>query len=356
MHEVVPSEYDLMLKRRLLTPGTEAIIIYDVHVGFTQQLVRFIEYRKVEHNGIIHQTPVFRKQNEEITGLDCFWILPSDIQNDLQLEQIQRELIGLQISTSAFGKTQGYKVPEKIKDKEIKEMSEQLAKDKQEFIDKIGYDPRDYSWAEKELAEDNTERSWFQFQRESGGSFNDDWSKTVKIFNQKFHQNINEKEAFRLTKKWKRYLIGAWNTIASQNKNVEDWKKAALDFEAHHREIEERMFEWSKKHEDAFPLVKVKKPIRFRCGPYFNACLEKIPKLFTSSMCSKIKEGVVLQVVAYDPQEKYIRLEFTPDIRKLIKPEEDKEELWSQMEIDYVIYVPPEEVETHIDMLQLDEA
>ena len=218
------------------------------------------------------------------------------------------------------------------------------------LIEQLGYDPLDYSWVEKELAETPLEKAWFKYQREHKG-FNDDWETTVSQFKERYKLNITVEEAYDLCRKWKRYLIGSWNTIASQNPNIEDWKQSAQEFEIYHREIETRMMEWSLKYQNKYPLTKVIKPIQFRHGPYFNECVERVPFLFTDATCSAIRPDVILEIVSFDQKEKYIRLEFTPDIKNLIKPNIPINNPWKPLKADYIIYCPPFEAETHLQNL-----
>jgi len=277
-------------KRRKLLSGQEVVLIYDIEAGFIQQSVTFREYRLIEKTDALYEIPIFnRYDGSEISGLECFWILPSDIDDDIRIEQLQRELIELQIEVSEFGYLHGFDVPEKIKDKEIQTMAVKNAEYRAKLIQKLGYDPLDYSWVEKELATTPLEKSWFKFQREQKGSFDDNWEATVKKFQDKYHTTIAVEEAFDMARKWKRFVIGAWNTIAAQNPNIEDWKSAARKFEKHHYNIEIRMNEWTQNHQDNFPMAKVLKPIQFRHGPYFNECVERVPQLFTDPTCYYIK-------------------------------------------------------------------
>jgi len=339
------------MKRRKLSAGEEIILIYDVNAGFIQQSAKFKEYRSIIYNGTEHEIPVFERKDSEITGLECFWIKPSDIDDDARIEQIQRELIDLQLKAFEAGETTGSKVPEKIKDKEIRQMAKQHADFRAGLIEKMGYNPLDYSWVERELAENPVERLWFKFQREHKGSFDDNWKHTAKMFSDSYHNEITPEEAFDLSRKWKRYIIGAWNTIAAQNPNVEDWKSAAKKFEKHHRDIETRMMQWSMKHVNNRPLAKVKSPVMFQHGPYFNECLENVPKLFVDAKCFQLREGVVLEVMSYDPEFKYIRLDFTHDIREKIKPGVPQNDPWRPMKADYVIYVPPDDINEQLEFL-----
>lgn len=339
------------MKRRKLAAGEEVILIYDVDAGFIQQSAKFKEYRGIIYNGRKHEIPVFERKHSEITGLECFWIKPSDIADDAHIEQMQRELIDLQLRAFEAGKIVNSKVPEKIRDKEIRQMAKQHAEFREGLIAKLGYDPLDYSWVERELSETPLERLWFKFQRERKGSFDDNWVDTAKRFQDFSHKEITPEEAFDFSRKWKRYVIGAWNTIAAQNPNLQDWLSAAKRFEKYHRDIETRMTQWSMEHRDKYPLAKVKSPVLFQHGPYFNECLERVPKLFVNAKCYQLREGVVLEVVSYDPELKYIRLDFTSDIREKIKPGIPQNDPWRPMRADYVINLPPDEVDERLEFL-----
>lgn len=338
------------MKRRRLSAGEEVVLIYDVNAGFIQQSARFKEYRSIIYNERKHEIPVFeRHKSEEITGLECFWVRPSDIESDVHLEELQRSLVELQLSAMKVGDAVNTKVPEKIQDKEIRTMAQDFAAFRADLKNKLGYDPLDYSWVERELAETQLERQWFKFQREHKGSFDENWEQTAKLFQDAYHKAITAEEAFDLSRKWKRYILGAWNKIAAQNSNIEEWKSEAKRFEQYHRDVETRMMEWSMKHRDKYPTAKVKSPITFQHGPYFHECLERVPKLFVDATCFQIREDVILEVVAYDPVEKYIRLDFTADVREKIKPGVPRNDPWRPMRADYVIHVPPDKIDEHLE-------
>ena len=339
-----------MSKRRKLSKGDEVVLVYDVNIGFIQQSAAFVGYRKIQYKNVEHEIPVFQRHGSEITGLECFWILLSDA-DDIRIEQLQRELIDLQLTAFDIGDQLHYQVPEKIRDKEIRKMAKNKSDFRAQLISKLGYDPLDYSWVERELAETPLERLWFKFQRESKGSFDDQWDKTIQKFQSTYHKKVTAEEAFDLTRKWKRFLVGAWNTIIAQNSNIEDWKTAAKKFEQYHRDIETRMMQWSMAHKDANILAKVKKPVNFQHGPYFNECVERVPHLFTDAKCYQLAEGVVLQVVSYDPELKYIRLDFTPDIQNKIKPGVPPNDSWRPLRADYVISVSPDDIDEQLEFL-----
>ncbi len=230
-------------------------------------------------------------------------------------------------------------------------MTDQNTEARLNLINKLGYDPLDFSWLETELAQNDLERKWFKFQRENNGGFDDQWNKNTIIFNQQYHENITSEKAYVLCLKWKRYLIGAWATLSSQNPNKKDWIIAAKKFEKRHVLRQERMEKWSEEHKNNFPLVKVIKPIRFRHGPYFFECLKSIPKMFVNYLCYQIRKEVILQVISYDPEIRFIQLDFTPDIRKKIKPVEENYEPWKRMKSNYDFDVYPEEIDDHLEFL-----
>ena len=150
-----------------------------------------------------------------------------------------------------------------------------------------------------------------------------------------------------------RYILGASYTRISGNSQKEDWIKAARDFEKYHRGIENRMLTWTLAHKESFPLVRATKEVSFWPGPYFHKCVEKFPHIFTAPDCTFIKPGIVLRVLSYDPQEKYIRLDLTKDLRQLVKPDEPKDaKIWVKDRADYDVWVKPEEIETHLEILE----
>lgn len=343
-----------MLKRRKLSLGDEVVLIYEVDVGFIQQAACFKEYRSIIYNSIKHDIPVFERNGPEITGLECFWLLTTEA-DVLRIDEVQRELIDLQIRVLETAKLKGYVMPEKIKDKEINKLVEQRAQFRAKLIEKMGYDPLDYSWVEKRLAKTPLERKWFKFQALKYNSEPEpqdgDWEHLIKEFFEKHAEKITVQQAFDLSKKWKRFVIGAWNTISAQNPNVNDWESAAVKLELYHRESEARMIKWSKSKEGNYPMAKVKEPVLFKYGPYFNECAERIPKLFTDRFCSYIKPGVVLRVLSYDPENKFIRLDFTTDIREIIKPGQPEVLPWQPHKPDYCIDVMPVDIEEQLEIL-----
>lgn len=230
-------------------------------------------------------------------------------------------------------------------------MTESISATRTNTLKDLGINPHDHQWVE-ELATSLKEKRWFQFQRETGFTFGDAWEDAISSFNAQFKENIEVNTAIIMTKRWKRLLMGSWFTLASHNPNKVDWKESARRFERYHREIEERMNKWSEKHEGNFPSVITKQPVLFWHGPYFNECIERVPHLFTDVKCSYIKTDIALRVVSFDAQTRYIRLDFTKDIRAIIKQNEHSNvKPWHIHMADYSIRIMPTEIETHLNIL-----
>jgi len=340
------------MKRRKLVAGQPVIIVYNVDIGFVQEEAIFLEYRSLPVGSGFHNYPVFRYDNKEITGAKCFWIFPADISNQDDLQRLQYELIQTELVVAQIAQEKGYTIPSKIQDKKIKQMTNEKLQRKAALIKKFGFDPLDDVWIEGELANTTREKRWFRFERENKLIFTDNWDQIVNNFNAKFDENITVSDAKSLSKKRMRYMMGAHHVRFSGTNNKRKWVTEARQFEQMHRERENRMISWTNARSGQFPLVRVKKPVKFFCGPWFNDCVEKIPSIFEDVSCQFIKVGVVLRVVSYDPQDKYIRLDFTPDIRKLIKGEIPLNHPWDKETLDYDIWVKPSEVSTSLEPLE----
>jgi hypothetical protein len=222
------------------------------------------------------------------------------------------------------------------------------------LIKKFGYDPRDEQWIEEELAKTDKEKQWFQFDRETGSSFISDWNELISSFQQKYNSSISAEQAKKLSKKRMRYVLGSFYTRLSGNGNKSDWIKAAVDFEEFHHKRENRMKSWSILHQHNYPTAKTKKPIVFWPGPYFHECIEHIPYVFTDAHCGHIRSDIILRVVSYDAEQKYIRLDFTADMRKLIKPNELSDtQPWEKEETDYDFWLKPEEITDCLEISDL---
>ncbi len=340
-----------MHKRRRLQSGQRAIIIYEMEVGFVQTDVIFKHYRSIIYQDVPHEIPVFDKEGTEITGMQCFWILPEDIKSLDEIPKLQYGLIDLQITAMEAAQSVGYTIPQKIKDKEIRTMVDDNIQRVDALIKKLGYDPRDETWIERDLAITDRESNWFKFERENGLMFSSNWDDIVTAFNEQHKDTLGVEQAKNLSKKRMRYVLGAYHIRMSGNANRDDWKAAAKEFEQNHKAIEGRMRDWSNAREGKYPLVRVKEPVRFWPGPYFHKCLESIPHVFTDTTCTYIKEGVVLRVLSYDARSNYIRLDFTPDVRKNLKGP-DGPRPWVKDQADYDVWLLPGEIETYLDLLE----
>lgn len=340
-----------MPKRRRLESGQSVLIIYDCAIGFVQQPATFLRYDRIILQGVPHEIPIFDRDGKELSGLECFWILPSDAKTPEKIERLQYELILLQVVAFQVGRRLGQKVPLKMQDKKLEELANEREDRLQSLIQKVGFDPRDESWVETELADTDRERKWFEFERKNPAILQEDWEYAVQQYNREYNDNLDEHQAKNLCKKRTRYLLGAFHTRLTGNKNRQDWKDAATKFEKFHRERETRMLNWSLSRKGKFPKVEVVKPVAFQPEPFRQQCLEKIPHLFVDLNCSKLKPGVVLRVVSYDPQERFIKLDFPAEVRKLLHGIDD-EKPWISYDMDYGIYVAPDQIETHLKFVE----
>lgn len=343
-----------MLKRRRLSCGQEVIIIYLVDIGFVEQKATFVEYRSICLDAkldLYHDVPIFKCADKEISGLDCFWILPTDISNIDLLHKMQYNLIGLQVGVLELSKKYGYNIPMKLKDAEMEKIANENIDRTEALIKKLGFDPRDESWIEKELAATELERKWFKFERDNRFVLSSNWDQICSQFNALYKESINSQQASSLSKKRMRFVLGSYNLRMSGNGAVNDWKQAARDFERTMRLSEERMNNWSRSKQGKYPLVRTKKSVRFIANGYFDKCIVKIPHLFTDKEFNHLKEGIVLRVLSHDPQMKFIKLDFTMDVKKLIKAEES-DTPWIKDQAEYEIWVRPEEIESCLEILE----
>lgn len=313
-----------MPKRRTLENSQQVLIIYRKDLGFIEQYATFIEYRSIQIGNVNHSIPVFSCENEEFTGMDCFWILPEEI-NLLSLQRLQYDIIRLQLALLEKN------MPVKINDPAFKDPQ------------KLGYDPRDETWLETDLAITDREKKWFRFERENSATFyqllyDADWPNIIRLFNDQFKEDVTIDQAKALNMKRMRYIMGSSAVRLSGNPDHSVWKKVAREFEEVHRRIDERMRQWSEEHKNNFPLIKTKKEFPFNPGPYFNECLERIPQYFTNTDLKAIRSGSLLRIVGYDPKQKYIRVDFPQEIRQLITPTIN-DPPWTSGGADYLIHV-----------------
>ncbi len=344
-----------MILKQPLNSGQKVLIIYDTRTGFVQKPAIFKEYQSIILNNISHKIPVFDCDGVKITGMECFWVPFQENLSQDEIRRLQHELISLQISAIESGTELGYEIPRKIKDVEVRKMAEENITRTQAIIKKIGFDPRDESWVETEMAITNRERNWYRFERENDAIFNNDWNTIISIFNKQYGDNISLNEAKILSKKRNRYILGAHMLRMSGNANKREWARVAKEFEIKHREIEERMNSWSQKHISNFPTVKTKKAIGFFFGPYYNRCIERAPRCFTDVNCNMVREGITLRVISFDPVSRCIRLDFPSVIREEIKGKDINNTPWIKDEPDYEFFVKPDEIKECLEIVSGDD-
>jgi hypothetical protein len=323
---------------RQLREGQEVVIIYDSSIGFTQQSGTFLRYQWVGDKRV----PIFKTGGKQLTGHQCFWLLPSNIKNEKEVLEYQYELAEMQLKASEIAQKMGYPMVNKVQDKQIQEEAKRRSAIRDSFVKKFGFDPRDTAWVEEVMATNDLERDWFAFERENPDvPYVVGWTESLTRFNATHRHPITLQLAQQLSKKRVRYLLGAFNTRMTLNKNAEDWKASALEFEDRHRKREERMVAWSEKRQNKFPKAITKRPIKFLHGPYFRQCIENVPDIFTSPRCDFIKPGIELELISFDSENGYMRLDFPATVRKRIRP--DPSVRWSKEEADYEIWVRPDE-------------
>ena len=317
-----------------LKQGDKVVIVWTKNDQFTQQDAVFQSYVK---GRISETTPLFLLKNENILGEDCFWLLKKNIKQSSDIAKYQQMIEPMQVAAYEMAAKAGQPPIDKLKKKEITQLGKERAARVnrfQRFIDKFGFDPTDETWIEEHLAKDETERKWFTFVREHGiTSHSEDG---IGLFNKKEKENITLNDAKKMTKKRMRYVLGSFNIRYQGENDIEKWKKDAIAFEEKFESREQRMAEWTKKQRNQFPIVTTLKPIEFWSGTMFAKCLEKIPHVFTSPDCEYIKAGVSLEVRGYDPQEKWIDLDFTPDVREMLTGSTERDE-----DAQYAIVVHP---------------
>lgn len=338
------------MKRRRLQPGQKVVLIYKHPIGFVEEYTEFIDYKTEIINNISHEVPFFKNKETTISGLECFWILPSDLVGRHTIKRYQREVIWLQFKVLELSAQLGINMPNKLQNKKIEMAADYTNK----LVQKLGFDPRDESWIETELAITDREKKWFEFERTKGVVFyrllySSSWDDIVRIFNEEFKDSITLEQAKKLSLKRMRYIMGSNPIRMSGAKDKEKWKKAAREFEEEHRAIEERMVTWSESRKGNFPLVKTKTTLDFSSGPYLNQCLDNIPEMFTDLKCNKLQAGIMLRVISFDPETRYIRLDFTQEIRSKIKPTSDKP--WISEGADYIIWLDREHIFTALEFL-----
>ncbi len=340
---------DLVHKKRFLNAGDAVIVIYLRDRGYVQIPAVFREYRPVEINGFRHDLPIFTAENTEIRGDQCFWVKATDIKNSREIAIIQRNLVKLQYEASYRALVHGFSIPQKIEDKELYAMAQQNAAATKEYIQRFGINPLEEEWIEKELALDEMEKLWFRYEREHASELQNGWQAYLDGFNTASNSGLSLEEAQALSKKYHRLILGAFWVRRQGIKDVQEWKRKALEFEAKHRRREGRMQLWYRAHIGKWPVVYTRRPVTFYPGPYFSECIERVPQVFETPHCNQVKAGVSLQVLAYDPEDHYISLDFMPEIAERIRGK-PQTYLWQKAEPDYLIIVPPAQLPTHIEV------
>jgi hypothetical protein len=339
----------MQLKKRILKKDQQVIIVFEKHVGFIKQSAIFKEYKFININNYKHKIPVFESNNRIISGETCFWILDSEYKNDIELEKLQYSLIKLQIKILEIGLQNKINFPIKISDERIVNMAKDNVDKLDGLVKKLGFDPRDESWIETDLANSTREKNWFEFERKNPEAFNLDWKTMATIFNQKYKDDIIPEQAKNMSKKRMRYLLGSFAIRIAGNADKNLWKQEAIKYEKLHREKEIRMNNWSVSRNGNFPIIKTKKTIRFFTGPYFTKIIEIIPHLFTDQSLSLLKSGTLLRIISFDKDTNSIRLDFSEEIRKKITGKDNKTP-WIKDEADYEFYIA--ELNDDIELLE----
>lgn len=330
-----------MKARRLVAPQT-VTIIYWQGKGFGEWPADFLRYDFVDGK----EYPVFKAEGQETRGLDCFWVLPSEVKpNDIP--KYQYEIVRMQAKALQLAHEVGYGMKAKVQDTELLQIAKENAEISQRLIQKFGYDPRDTAWIEDMLAENELERSWYQFSRETDLPYAVSWQEAVADFNKTHPQPVTIDLAQKLSTKRTRYVLGSYAERMKPNPNKDDWVKAAKQYEETCRLRDDRMEAWSRARNGKFPIAKAKRPIKFSPGPHFRVCIQKLPQLFTNPHCDELKAGIELEVVSYDPQLGNVRLDLPAAIRSLIRP--DPPIRWRPTDVDYIVWVLPHEVQDSLE-------
>jgi len=285
----------------------------------------------------------------EILGTECFWLKSSDIKHPHDVEKFQKEIVLNQIKAFDFVNKLNPEVITKMQDPVLDDIRRRSTKF-ESLVEEHGFDPRDTGWLETELASTDLEKKWFHFERTHNlDTRRRDLDKLIELFKDEYHEDIDPELAYGLSKKRCRFIDGSYSIRLSWEPDKEKWKNTAIEFSKKHEQIEKRMLEWSLAHKGNFPICRTKETIQFYPGPLWKNFVEKAPGLFTDASCNRLEEGILLQVVSYDPVLKYIRLNFPPDVIRLVD-DAFVNEPW--LEDWYVIKVTPEEIPEKLDLTQ----
>jgi len=322
-----------------LKSNDEVFILWTKQNGFVEFEARFQSYVKGK---IVQRTPLFSSSSGDVTGEECFWILKTRIKHPSEITIYQKMLFPLQSHFQKLAKRTKQKFHPKIKVREFEKMVQENNDQHERFVARYGFDPLDDSWIEQHLAANELEKNWFEFTRKNRIVVLDD--QNIKNFNKQYGKDINVEQGNQLSKKRHRYVLGSYSSRMRGINDVEQWKKESVEFETHFNEVENRMRNWTLSRNGRYPYVTVKLPVRFWHGAMLNQCIERIPEVFTAPDCGFIKSGVALQVFGYDPEDKWIDLDFAEDIRHRLLGQKKRPE-----KAAYSIAVLPDEVGSHLE-------
>jgi len=334
--------------RRPLNPGDQVIIIWSKDKGNIRQEATFVKYTK----GIIAEdTPLFVASSEYFLGENCFWLRPKHVKKSSDIVKYQKLLHSLQLRTLEMAEKTNQQFVSKISDNGISEKQQEIkanVKKMKQFIEKYGFDPTDESWIERHLASTPLEEKWFQFTRlQKMPVINEE---IVTLFNEQNKENITLRDALKMTAKKVRYIFGSMDIRYRGENRVDKWKQAAIDFEKKFIDREERMRNWALSRNGNFPFVTTLKPVEFWPGNMFYQCIERIPDIIFSPDCTHIKAGITLEVFGFDPQDKWIDLDFTEDIRERLTGKKERAKTST-----YSIIVRPNELSMSLSGIEVVE-
>lgn len=328
-----------------LKTGQPVLLAYRTGRGFICERAICIRYESISG----YKIPVFQSHTEEVSGLDCFWILPK--YRD-RLEELQYELIRVGVLANQMIRKNKLTIPNKLEFQEIRAMAENEEKRQDHFKKRFGFELQDELWVEQ-LASTIREKNWFRFEAGSDVVCGEEFKQRVDTFNRQFNDRITPNEAKVLSKKRMRFVLGAYPDRVRGEADPAVWKKKAKAFEERHRSAEERMKAWSEKHAKKFPTVRTKTEVEIFCGPYLSRFLENVPEWFVDDKHDRIRSGITLRVIAWDAKERFIRLDVPEDIREKIKGKtSESDKIWIKDDADYDFIVLPDKIEESLDFLE----
>ena len=300
---------------RSLKYGDSVRIIYH-NKKKTDFIAKFSHYENFIVEEHAFKTPVFLNDKKTISGSSCFWIFPEEASSKTELETLRNSLFLLQKRI----RSESPNVPIKV------DMA-----DFEENVRKHG-DPTDLKWIFS-LAADKLDRDWFEFEPTLQQPVL--WSTVANIttaFNEKYNHSTSPEEIYQLSLKFHRFVLGSHIERMSFSE-PKIYISSARKFEQRFKLMDDRMNEWSEKRNGDFPIVEaISDNIPFDCGVHFNKFVENTPHLFLNVNCDRICKGVLLRVVAYDPETKKIKLDFTKESLQEAGIEQHASKEWLQDE------------------------